>query len=107
MDAAQRLRENGVRVDTAQIAAIARRFSVEEISVFGSSIRGDITDDSDIDLLITFTEKSEISLFDLMDLEQQLSDLFRRPVDIVEPAALKNPIRRREILSTKQRLYAA
>jgi hypothetical protein len=107
MDAAERLRENGVRVDMAQIATIAERFSVEEISVFGSSIRNDISDDGNIDLLITSTEKSEISLFDLMELGQQLSDVFRRPVDIVEPAALRNPIRRREILSTKQPLYAA
>ena len=93
--------------DCNHCTAFAPAYSVAEISIFGSSVRDDITDDSDIDLLVTFTHESTISLFDLIDLEQQLAELFGRPVDIVEPASLKNPIRRHEILSTKQPLYAA
>lgn len=107
MDAVQRLQDNGIKVDAEQLTAIAQAYSVAEISIFGSSVRDDITDDSDIDLLVTFTPESTISLFDLIDLEQQLAQLFGRPVDIVEPASLKNPVRRHEILSTKQPLYAA
>ena len=107
MDAVQKLQENGIRVDLAQIAAIAQFYSVSEISVFGSSIRDDIRQESDIDLLITFREGSAVSLFDLMELEERLSKIFGRPVEIVEPGSLKNPIRRQAILATKQLLYAA
>lgn len=63
--------------------------------------------ESDIDLLVTFQDDAVISLFDLMDLEHQFSELFGRPVDIVEPQSLSNPIRRRAILSSKETLYAA
>ncbi len=107
MDVLQKLRKNGIPVDIERIAAIAEAYSVKEISVFGSSLRDDMTGESDIDLLVTFKEGAAVSLFDLMGLEEKLSQLFGRPVDIVEPDSLTNPIRRRAILSTKQRLYAA
>ena len=107
MDVVTKLEENGIRVDLERIASIAKAYSIEEISVFGSSMQVDISKDSDVDLLVTFEEKAEISLFDLMELEERLSEIFGRPVDVVEPAALTNPIRRRSILPTKQRLYAA
>ena len=42
-----------------------------------------------------------------MDLESELSELFNRPVDIIEPAALKNPIRKKNILSSSELIYAA
>ncbi len=50
---------------------------------------------------------AEVSLFDLMELEGELSEAFGRPVDIVEPDAPTNPIRRQAILTAKQLLYAA
>jgi uncharacterized protein len=107
MDVLEKLKENGIPVDLERITAIARAYSIEEISVFGSSVRDDMTPESDIDLLVTFKNGAAISLFDLMELEEELSREFGHPVDIVEPDALTNPIRRRNILSTKQRLYAA
>jgi len=107
MSAVDKLRENGITIDLDSLGAIAASYSIVEIAVFGSSIRKDMDADSDVDLLITFSEDASISLFDLMDLEEQLSELFGRPVDIVEPGSLSNPIRRRAILSSKETLYAA
>src|SRR5688572_2165038 len=54
----------------------------------------------------TFPSEPEArwSLFDLATMEQELEDLFQRSV---EEAALRNPFRRRAILSTKRTLYAA
>ena len=62
---------------------------------------------SDVDLLVSFAKSDEISLFDLMDLEAELAQLFHRPVDIVEKDSLTNPIRRTNILSSKELLYAS
>lgn len=107
MSTVDKLRENGITLDLDSLAAIANSYSIVEIAVFGSSIRDDLNDDSDVDLLVTFSKEASVSLFDLMDLEEQLSELFGRPVDIIEPESLSNPIRRRAILSSKETLYAA
>ena len=107
MDALKLLRSNGITVDLNSVREIAHSFRVREISVFGSALRGDFDSDSDIDLLVSFDPEADISLFDIMELEERLSTVFGRRVQIVEPEALKNPVRRRTILSTSVPLYAA
>jgi predicted nucleotidyltransferase len=77
------------------------------LSVFGSSIRDDFTHNSDIDILVSFNPNSEITLFDIIELENEFSKLLNRDVDIVEKESLKNPIRRERILSTREIIYAA
>jgi len=106
-EAAQKIAAKGIRVSEQEIAQIAVKYCVAKIEVFGSVLRSDFTSDSDIDLLITFSENSALSLFDLMDLESELSDVFKCAVDIVEPAAIKNPIRRKIIFSSSELIYAA
>jgi predicted nucleotidyltransferase len=48
-----------------------------------------------------------ITLFDIIELEKEFSELLNREVDIVEKEALKNPIRKNKILSTREIIYAA
>lgn len=67
----------------------------------------DMGQDSDVDLLVSFDPEVKVSLFDIMGLEVELEQLFMRPVDIVEPQALGNPIRRKNILASREPLYAA
>ena len=107
MTVVEKLHMNGVDVDFDKLRHLAHQYSITEISVFGSSIRSDMKPGSDIDLLISFSPSAEISLFDLMDLEGELEQLFHRHVDIVEPQALTNPVRRQKILSSKELLYAS
>ncbi len=107
MTAVEKLERNGIRVDVSRVEQIARRHHVREILVFGSAIRDDIRDDSDVDLLLSFEPEAHASLFDLMDIEHELSVAFGRQVDIVEREALTNPFRRRAILASTEPLYAA
>ena len=107
MDTVKRLRSNGITVDLHSVGEIAHSFGVREISVFGSALRDDFRPDSDIDLLVTFEPDAEVSLFDIMEMEERLSAVFSRSVQIVEPEALRNPVRRRAILSSSVPLYAA
>jgi predicted nucleotidyltransferase len=60
-----------------------------------------------VDILVSFGNDSNINLFDLMDLEKEFSGLVKREVDIAEKEALKNPIRKDRILSTREIIYAA
>lgn len=89
------------------LARFARRWKVTELAIFGSAARADFRDDSDVDVLVSFEPDAQWSLFDLATMQQELAEVFERPVDLVEEAALRNPFRRRAILRTKQTLYAA
>ena len=107
MDTVEILRANGIPVDLNSVREIALSYGVHEISVFGSALRDDFRPESDIELLVTFEPDAEVSLFDIMELEERFSGIFGRRVQIVEPESLKNPVRRRTILSTSAPLYAA
>lgn len=77
-----------------------------EFAVFGSALRDDFSSKSDVDVLITFAPEAQIGLFDLVQMQIELEDIFGCPVDLVEKASLRNPYRRREILKTAQVVYA-
>lgn len=90
-----------------KISAFCKRWKVVELALFGSVLRADFRPDSDVDVLVTFSKDAQISLFDLVHMQQDLEELFHRPVDIVEKDALENPYRRKEILNTARVIYAA
>jgi predicted nucleotidyltransferase len=107
MDAMEKLHKNGIALNYNDIAGICKKYFIIELSIFGSSIRDDFNEDSDIDILVSFDTGKEITLFDIMDIEKEFSQLLKRDVDIVEKEALKNPIRKDRILSTREIIYAA
>ena len=94
-------------ISKKKIAAFCHRWKVIELALFGSVLRPDFTPESDVDVLVTFAPDAEISLFDMAQMQIELQELFNRPVDILEKDALRNPYRKREILSTAQVVYAA
>ena len=90
-----------------KIAEFCKRWSITEFSVFGSVLRDDFRPDSDIDVLVSIDPKAHIGLLDIAQMQIELEDLFKRPVDLVEKEGLRNPYRRRGILRTAQVIYAA
>lgn len=97
----------GITLDAERLREIAQRHGVRELSLFGSLVRGDGTVDSDVDVLVSFQDGVPIDLDRWMALRDELTALFQREVDLVLERNLKNPYRRREILSTRQVVYAA
>ena len=69
-----------------QIRQIALRHRVSEIKVFGSVVRGDDHDGSDLDLLVEPT--AETSLFDIGGIQFEVSQLLGIEVDVLTPRAL-------------------
>ncbi len=64
--------------------------------------------DSDIDVLVELEDNAEASLFDLVEIERELSVLFGNcAVDVVTPAVFRNPYRRRAILKDLERVYSS
>lgn len=99
-----------IELPTQQIESFCRRWKVAELSLFGSVLRGDFRPDSDVDLLVTFTADARWSLFDLVQMEEELQSILGRKVDLVERKAVErseNYIRRKSILSRLQPLYVA
>jgi len=90
-----------------ELADFCRKWRVTELSLFGSALRDDFRPDSDIDLLIAFEDEAPWSGFDLTVMADELRSRLGRDVDLVERDAIRNPFRRREILTTRQVLYAA
>jgi uncharacterized protein len=70
---------------------LAREYGVTVLGVFGSYVRGEQRAQSDIDLLIALEEPPRMDLFDLVNLEDHLSQLLGVDVDI----AIKQNLRRR------------
>jgi len=67
-----------------------KSFGVRELSLFGSSVRGDDTPTSDLDFIVEFEKKSFDSY---MDLKLFLEELFDRPVDLVLADGIKPKLR--------------
>lgn len=66
-----------------------KRFKIRKMGIFGSYLRGDATEESDVDILVEFEEDAGISLLDVVELENYLTDLLEVKVDLVEKPALK------------------
>ena len=92
------------------IRAYCERWKITEFAVFGSVLRDDFRPDSDIDVLVTFAPDAHWSLFDFIEAEEELQEILGRDVDLVSRRAIErslNYLRRKEILSTTQVIYAA
>ena len=94
-----------ISVPRKPLEDFCRRWRVTELSLFGSTVRGDVRPDSDVDVLLTLEEGAPWSLFDLVTMQDELQTIFGRPVDLVEREALRNPYRRHAILATREVLY--
>ena len=101
----EKLSNNGIDLTHKDLEYIISKYNVKEISVFGSSIRNDFTSESDVDFLIDFRNSEEISLFDILDIQDYLQNTTKRNVDIVEHAGLVNPYRKEAIMNSKEPLY--
>lgn len=94
----------------AQITEFCQRWQITEFALFGSVLREDFRPDSDIDVLVTFAPEAHHTLFDLVHMENELKAIFQREVDLVSRRGVeqsRNYLRRNEILSSAQVIYAA
>lgn len=83
-------RDKIIKLLREQITELKTRFSVKRIGLFGSFESGNVTETSDIDLLVDFADPT----FDnYMDLKFYLEGIFNRPVDLVLSETLKPRLR--------------
>lgn len=98
--------KSAVPIPKDQIVLFCRKWGIREFSIFGSALRGDFQPESDVDVLVEVDPSRALSAWDWTDMIEELKSLFGREVDLVEKDAIRNPFRRREILSTSRIVYA-
>jgi len=99
-----------VEVPVERIADFCRRWKITELALFGSVLRQDFRPDSDVDVLVSFSEGTRWSLLDMVRMGDQLKIILGREVDLVERRAVElseNYIRRRHILESAEPIYVA
>ena len=97
-----------INLKPEEIEQICQQWQIKELALFGSVLREDFNPQSDIDVLVSFAEDAKITFFDLDTIEQQLSKLFDRPVDVVTKRAIEqshNWIRKKNILDNARIIY--
>jgi len=93
-----------IPISGEQIADLCRRHHIRWLAVFGSVLRDDFTPDSDIDVLVEFEPKQRYTYFTLADIEQDLSSVLGRRVDVHVPKDL-HPYLRDKVLRQAEAIY--
>lgn len=83
------------------------KWRIRELSLFGSVLREDFSPESDLDFLVSFEPAAAWSLWDMVEMRDELSQITGRSIDLVEKEGLRNPYRKNEILGTREIIYAA
>jgi len=68
---------------------LERRYGVKEIGIFGSYVRKEAKEESDVDILVEFSDYAELDLFKLVELREFLRELIGVTVDLVLKSGLK------------------
>jgi predicted nucleotidyltransferase len=101
----RRLLHARVRVDTERLAELCRRYGVRRLAFFGSVLRYDFTPESDLDVLVEYLPGVKTGLA-FIGLENDLSELFGRKVDLNTPNSLHRRFRD-EVLAEAENVYVA
>ena len=91
-----------------EVEAFCRRWKIIEMALFGSVLREDFKPSSDIDVLVAFSADAGYDLFDLVHMQDELSAMFGRKVDLLTRRGLessRNYLRKEEILTSAEVVY--
>lgn len=96
---------HGIEISRQAIAAFCRRHHIRRLALFGSILREDFRQESDIDVLVTF-EPGETPGFGFIGIQNELADMLGHPVDLHTPASLSKYFRD-NVLRTAEAVYDA
>lgn len=102
--------QKNIELPAEKVVEFCRRWKITEFARFGSVLRDDFRLDSDVDVLVTFGSDAEWSLFNHVEMQDELKRLLGRSVDLVSRRGLersRNYIRRKAILNSAEVVYVA
>ena len=93
-------------LQTEEVKKLCLSNKVKSLFAFGSVLRSDFNENSDIDLVVDFEETDPILYTDLyFSLKNKLEELFKRHIDLLEERAIRNKYFRQELDRTKVKIY--
>jgi predicted nucleotidyltransferase len=95
-----------IQIPSEQLKAFCQKHQIRRLALFGSVLRDDFNPTSDVDVLIEFQPGAAVGLLGLSDLEEQLSQLLGRKVDLNTPGFLSRYYRD-EVIAEAEVQYAA
>ncbi len=95
-----------ISIPKRKIQEFCHRYDVQRMALFGSVLNKNFRPESDVDVLVAFTPNAHIGFLTLSRMQRELSELFKRPVDLVPMDGLK-PVIRDSVLSNIEVVYAA
>lgn len=101
--------EPRISIDRKQIAAFCQKWKITEFSLFGSVLTDAFRPDSDVDVMVEFAKDAEWGLFDMVDMEEELKQIFGRHVDLLTKRSVvrsENYLMRKSILAGARTIYA-
>lgn len=99
-------RNSPIPVDQSRLSALCRRYYVARLAFFGSVLRDDFGPESDLDVLVEFLP-GHTPGFAFFELQDQLSEMFGRPVDLHTPKFLSRYFRGRVLREARDQFVAA
>lgn len=88
------------------IKKLCKKYKVRTFYAFGSVIRDDFKDSSDIDFVVDFNEDDPFEYTDLyFQLKENLEKLLKRQIDLIEERGIKNQFFKKELSETKVLIY--
>jgi uncharacterized protein len=100
---------SAIELPMEKVAAFCHQWQVAELALFGSVLRDDFRPDSDIDVMVQFYPDAHPTFSTLDQMEAELKTIFDRDVDLITRQGIessRNYLRRHEILSSAQVIYA-
>ncbi|GHB68919.1 nucleotidyltransferase family protein [Persicitalea jodogahamensis] len=93
-------------LQTEEMKNLCKANIVKSLFAFGSVVRDNFNEDSDIDLVVDFEENDPFKYTDLyFSLKEKLEALFNRQVDLLEERAIHNKLFRQQLDRTKIKIY--
>ena len=108
-DRIQTLIRTRLHTSLVAIENFCERWHIVEFALFGSFLRDDFTEFSDVDVLVQF-EPNNVPGLKFVSMALELEELFGRPVDVLTRPGVEqsqNYLRRRSILNSAEVIYAA
>ncbi|HUT53171.1 MAG TPA: nucleotidyltransferase family protein [bacterium] len=94
-----------IKIEREKLIGFCKKHHIRKLSFFGSAIRDDFSPASDLDVLVEF-EPEHVPGLTFFRMEQELSDLFGRKVDLNTPQFLSRHFRDR-VLAEAEVMYVA
>lgn len=104
------MKVGAIELDETALRDFCEKWGVAELAVFGSALRDDFRPDSDVDFLVTWKAGVQRTWHDIWTMKEELGLLVGREAGIAQRHVVEsdqNPFRRRRILETATRVYAA